>query len=203
VRTANRALFGEELARSKIWQEVSILYSIVMFYGADVIRNYPELLKGSVLRKRTDIERVRQRARDCLVPILKRRLSEQAAHKEKGLEQVWESQKPTDMIQWVLDADPSAEHDFEDIVLRMLHITVAAVHTTTFTFVEVLHCMAVMPEWLDELREEAIGVLREEQGWSKNALAKLRKLDSFCNEAARVCPLSAREWQSLKIESPS
>lgn len=56
-----------------------------------------------------------------------------------------------------------------------------------------MYDLAVHPEYLDDLREEVEGAIRE-HGWSKVAIQKLRKLDSFIKESLRVNPTSSRTF---------
>jgi len=187
-------LFGAQLARDPKWQQVSIQYSSVLFMGADIIKNYPKFARKLILKLKTPLAKVQQDGRDCLVPVIQERLGKErefANDKEK-----WDRIKPNDMIQWVLDSTDG--RDIEDLYLRLLHMTIASVHTTSFTFVEVLHCMTVKTEYLDELRQEVIDVLRSEGGWTKQAVTYLTKLDSFVNEACRLCVLSSRKWIMTK-----
>jgi cytochrome P450 len=187
VQAANRVLFGTELARNPTWHEVSIAYSTVMFQGADAIRNFPEFMKPFVLRWRTPIHKMRRLAAQCMNPIIRARCKQEASMSP----QEWKAKKPQDSLQWVLDAQPASQRDEYDIMLRMLHITVAAVHTTSFTFGESLHCMAAHPEFVPDIRKEIEEVLEKEQAWTVQALNKMKKLDSFITEANRLCVLSS------------
>jgi hypothetical protein len=167
---ANRVLFGEELARDPRWQQASIEYSAIMAQGADLIRNYPEFLKPLVLWYKTPIARSRDLARECLHPIIKARTDQELQMIAEGRVDEWNEIKPRDSIQWVMDLVLAQERDVDDIMFRMLHITAAAVHTTSFTFAEALHCIAAAPQYVDELRDEIVTILRQEGGWSKQAM---------------------------------
>jgi hypothetical protein len=162
-----------------------------MAQGADHIRNYPGFLKPYVLKWKTPINETRKIARDCLYPVIEARIQQERDMIVQGKAAEWARVKPQDSIQWVMDILPIEQRDAEDIMFRMLHITAAAVHTTSFTFSEVLHCMAVTPEYLDELRDEIVTILRQEAGWSKQALTYMKKLDSYITETSRHCVLSS------------
>lgn len=49
TRTANRLLFGPTLARNDEFLTLSITYTITMFGGANMIRNWPSILKPAVM----------------------------------------------------------------------------------------------------------------------------------------------------------
>lgn len=56
----------------------------------------------------------------------------------------------------------------------------------------VLFDLAARPEYIEPLRREAQEIT-ESEGWSKNAIAKLYKMDSFIRESIRYSSLSASE----------
>ncbi|CAK5274835.1 unnamed protein product, partial [Mycena citricolor] len=62
-----------------------------------------------------------------------------------------------------------------------------AIHTTTQGFLHALYTLASHLELVEPLREE-IEALVQVDGWTKPALAKMVKLDSFLKECARVRP---------------
>jgi hypothetical protein len=50
--------------------------------------------------------------------------------------------------------------------------------------------LAAHPEYVQPLRQEIKTVI-EEEGWSKAAVSKMTKLDSFIKETMRVAPIGA------------
>lgn len=64
------------------------------------------------------------------------------------------------------------------------------------SFAYVLYRLAVHPEYAQVLREEVDAVAKEE-GWTKAAMQKMRKVDSFLKESQRVDGLgpSTLPWQ--------
>lgn len=96
------------------------------------------------------------------------------------------------LVQWVLDITPKDKFDVDVISLRLLHILVAAVHTSSVTYLNALYDLALHPEVQDELRHEIVTMFAEEQGnWKKQGLTKLVKMDSFVKESARFHPFQA------------
>ena len=71
--------------------------------------------------------------------------------------------------------------------------------TALQSFTHALHTLAAHPECVAPLREEIEGVVREE-GWTKAAVQRMRKLDSFMKETARFLGLGAST--SLSHSSP-
>ncbi|KAJ9144526.1 Cytochrome P450 [Pleurostoma richardsiae] len=187
TRTANRLLFGPELARNEEFQKLSIDYTTIMFGGADMIRNYWGILKPIVMWLKTDIYRAQALARQHLVPLLKARIALEDRYVAEGRQAEWQKVKADDTIQWVLDVTPPEERDPYRLVYRMLHINIAAVHTSSVTFMDTFHCLSVLPEVQRELREEIEQVFRREGGWTKQTLTYLVKMDSFMTESMRLC----------------
>ena len=64
------------------------------------------------------------------------------------------------------------------------------------TFTAALFQLCLSPENAQELREEVEAVTKAE-GWTKDALLKMHKLDSYFRESQRVHFLSTRESLSF------
>jgi cytochrome P450 len=68
-----------------------------------------------------------------------------------------------------------------------LTLSMAAIHTTTEGLTQALLDLCIRPEFVRPLREEVIKVVGEE-GWTKQAIYKLRLMDSFLKESQRFHP---------------
>ncbi|KAJ3712730.1 cytochrome P450 [Lentinula raphanica] len=82
--------------------------------------------------------------------------------------------KPNDLISWLLEEAKGEQRTASDLIMRVLAIEVAAIHTTAFC--NALYQLATHPEVFASLREE-IEATVEESGWTKEAIGKMRKLD--------------------------
>lgn len=58
------------------------------------------------------------------------------------------------------------------------------------TFTQALYTLAARPECVAPLREEIEGIVRED-GWTKSAVQRMWKLDSFMKESQRFHGLGA------------
>lgn len=94
-------------------------------------------------------------------------------------------------MQWVLDITPPEKLDVNTLVYRMLHISVAAIHTSSISYLNTLYDLAQHTEIHEELRQEIVSVMEEEGDWTNQGLAKMVKLDSFMKESARWHPFVA------------
>lgn len=187
TRTANRVLVGAPLCRNEEYLQMSIRYTIDVFGGADKLRKYPEFLRGLMSKLVTRVAEQQKIARKHLIPYIEERLAKQSkADEGKGSDS-----KPSDSLQWVMDAAPNdLERDPQRLLLRLLHINVAAVHTTSVTFLNCLFDLALHPEIHEELRQE----IKENVasfGWTKKTLLNLKKLDSFMLESQRLAPIAS------------
>ena len=107
-----------------------------------------------------------------------------------------------DVLTWLFEASKGKEQSLEDITIRILFINLASIHQTTIArrvtlslnsasltlpqaFTYTLFDLATHPEYVQPLRDEIEGVLREE-GWTKTAMGKMSKLDSFFKETMRL-----------------
>ncbi|KIX06715.1 uncharacterized protein Z518_04691 [Rhinocladiella mackenziei CBS 650.93] len=192
TRTANRLLFGRELARTKDFLQLAIDYSDTFFGGANMIRHYPEWMKPLVLYFNTGIVKQTATAKKHLFPLLTKRIAAMEEARRNGTYQEFEATKPADVVQWVLDITPLEKRDLHVLTLRLIHILVSAVHTSSVTYLNAIYDLAQHPEVHDELREEIKEVFASENGeWRKQGLTKLVKLDSFIKESARFHPFQA------------
>lgn len=68
------------------------------------------------------------------------------------------------------------------------------------TFTQALYDLAAHPEYAQPMRDEVDAIV-EEEGWTKNSMSKMRKIDSFLRESQRFHGLSSCAflvpcWQS-------
>ncbi|KAJ3557278.1 hypothetical protein NP233_g11786 [Leucocoprinus birnbaumii] len=179
-RTINRFFIGAPLCRDPGYRALQEQYTFDVVVSAQIINLFPGFLKPLVGRYLTKVPKRNREAMAYLGPMIDERLEriEQNGRDDPDL--------PNDVITWLLD---SATHDYhrskKDIVQRILLLNFAAIHTTTMTLTQCLYDLALHPEYVDEMREEAINAV-EEHGWSKIAMTKMRKVDSFMKEALRL-----------------
>lgn len=203
TRTANRLLFGEDLAKNEEFLRLSTTHANTVFGGANKVRNLPSFIRPLVMWMRTGLYPELRIAKKHLVPLLEERLAAQRAAERSGKMADFEKSKPNDAIQWVLDLTPPEKRNIDQLVVRMLHIVVSAVHTSSVTFLDTIYDLVTHPEIHDELREEIYSVFADEQGeWRKQGLTKMVKMDSFMKESVRFHPLFAgKVTKSTQIAS--
>lgn len=97
--------------------------------------------------------------------------------------------KPNDLLQWTMDAADENDRRPDKLAHRQLALTIASIHTSTMCAAHCLYDMCHRREYFEPLREEAVQILREDDGWNKSVLNKMRKLDSFLKESLRFNPV--------------
>ncbi|KAF9244077.1 cytochrome P450 [Melanogaster broomeanus] len=127
----------------------------------------------------TSIPETNRRGGKHIGPIIEERLKHL---KENG--NVW-ADKPHDLISWLMDEAEGSERTVKAWTQRVLTLNFASVHTIAHIFIRVLYNLAANPQYIQPLREEVESVVATE-GWSKDALGKMYKIDSFLRESLRI-----------------
>jgi hypothetical protein len=113
-----------------------------------------------------------------------------------------------------MDEAKDEEKTIESLTRRVLVVNFAAIHSSsnvsysmstplqsltawvTQSFVHALFYLAVLPEYIAPLRAEVDEVI-EREGWSKEGLDKMHKVDSFIKESQRMNPIGNRQCCSI------
>lgn len=116
------------------------------------------------------------------------------------------------MLQWMIDECPPEQRTVDEMIVRILRLNFAAIHTTSIvsqhlprtqvvnllsyqSFTHALYQIAAEPQKIQEpLRQEAIEVIARE-GFTKAAVEKLVLLDSVLREVMRYYGLSSSQSQ--------
>jgi len=103
-----------------------------------------------------------------------------------------------DMLQWLIDEAEGKERTPEYLALRMLFINFAAIHTTSNTLTQALYHLASKPHHIGPMREEVEAIVKED-GWSKIAMTKMHKVDSFLKETSRYNGINVISVERLAL----
>ncbi|KAJ6544498.1 cytochrome P450, partial [Mycena capillaripes] len=182
ARVSNRLFVGLPLCRNQAYLDNNIQHTIDCVRSANIITLFPEFLRPYVSIVGPWIsnkDKSNARALSYLGAILEERLA-----KEKELGPDWEG-KPNDLISWLLEIAKGEERTQEDLVLRVLGINMAAIHTSSMAFTHAVFDLTTHPEYLLPMREEVERVIAEE-GWTKAALNSMVEIDSFLRESQRL-----------------
>ncbi|KAK7460913.1 hypothetical protein VKT23_008841 [Stygiomarasmius scandens] len=180
-RTTNRLLVGLPLCREPDYIRLNIEFTIDVFKAARIINLFPDLLKPIAGYTLTPLGTAIARALRHLGPMIEDRLQ-----KEEEYDRNW-PERPNDLISWLLDENPQGElRTVRDLTMRVLSINMAAIHTTSMAFTNILYHLAIQPEPVITALRDEVQSMTDEYGWTKLAMGQMRLVDSFMKEVART-----------------
>ncbi|KAF8721948.1 hypothetical protein AX14_010063 [Amanita brunnescens Koide BX004] len=179
-RTVNRLLVGLPLCRDPDYRALNEQFTIDVVKAAAILNLFPTSLRHFVVHFLRKVPEGIERGRKHLEPLIKERLEQEAQYGDE-----WPD-KPNDAISWFLEvAKEPRRRAIKNLTIRMLLVNFASIHTTTLAFTNALFNLATHPEYVQPMRKEVEAVIKEE-GWSKSAIGKLKKVDSFVKESQRL-----------------
>ncbi|KAI6039988.1 cytochrome P450 [Pisolithus marmoratus] len=176
TRASNRVIVGLPLCRDPAWLDYNMYLPRVVADEARILRLFPNFMLPMASKLFTDLSGRTSRGLTLVGPVFKERLQRMEA---KGTD--W-CDKPNDYLQWWMDT--SQETSPLLLMQRMLSINFSAIHSTSNICFRALLNLAGNPQHAQELRNEVETVVSE-HGWTKGALSKMRKVDSFLKETLR------------------
>ncbi|PIL30270.1 cytochrome P450 [Ganoderma sinense ZZ0214-1] len=178
ARVSNRAFVGLPLCRNEEYLSLAVDFAVDFMKSVIVLRLFPGFLKPIVALFYNLVKQDTARAVPFLRPIIEAR---QRAAVDLG--EGW-NDKPTDLLQFLLDkATPKNESVFA-IAQRLLTLNFAAIHTSSNTITHALTHLAEEPELVEPLRDEIEKSIAAD-GWTGAALANMWMLDSLLRETLR------------------
>ncbi|KAI6043534.1 cytochrome P450 [Pisolithus marmoratus] len=175
-RVHNRVFVGLPLCRDPDWVDLLVRLTVALVQEGALLMLVPKFIKPLAARWITRRNERISRAARLLEPVIRDR---QKHMKEYGKE--W-SDKPNDLLQWCLDE--GRENTADQLAVRLMAINFAAIQTTSNGFAQALFLLATDPQYAEMLRGEVEMVVKE-HGWTKAALTRMRKIDSFLKEVQR------------------
>ncbi|KAG2154646.1 cytochrome P450 [Suillus clintonianus] len=177
-RVSNRIFVGLPLCRSPEFEALQQQFALQVVLRATLVNFFPKFAHPIIGRLLTNTPSSIRRCMAILEPIVQGRL--------ENIEQCkgeWNAQ-PNDMISWLIDVSDKEHRNLRSICLRILVLNFAALHTSAQSFTHALLNLATYPQYCTPLREEASAVINQD-GWTKDAMKKLNKMDSFLKESQR------------------
>ncbi|KAG1749804.1 cytochrome P450 [Suillus paluster] len=178
-RVSNRIFVGLPLSRSPEFEALQQQFALQVVMRASIVNFFPKFAHPIIGRLLTNTPSSIRRCMALLEPIVEERL--------RNIEQSRDdcSDKPNDMISWLIEVSDKEHRTLRSICLRILVLNFAALHTTAQSFTHALFFLAAYPQYSTPLREEVSAVI-DQEGWTKNAMTKLEKMDSFLKESQRL-----------------
>lgn len=177
-RVSNRLFVGLPLCRSPEFEALQQQFALQVVLRATLVNCFPKFVHPIIGRILTNTPSSIRRCMTLLEPIVRERLQTLDQFRDE-----W-SARPNDMISWLIDVSDNEHRNLRSICLRILVLNFAALHTSAQSFTHALLNLATYPQYCTPLREEASIVINED-GWTKTAMTKLVKMDSFLKESQR------------------
>ncbi|KAK2594822.1 hypothetical protein QQS21_007450 [Conoideocrella luteorostrata] len=180
--TATRMLGGLEASRDVEWFESAAEYSYDVVVMAQQLRQWSPVLRRFVapwLKSKKKLDKHLAVAKKTFHNMFVQRLELLDSGGAR------ETEKPVDMVQWLVDAAQGNDRKPDVLAQNMLFMTLAGVHTSANTTMHALFDLCANPKFTEPLREEIKQVI-DEEGWCMAAISKLKKLDSFIKESQRL-----------------
>ncbi|KAK1225702.1 hypothetical protein PQX77_011322 [Marasmius sp. AFHP31] len=185
-RASNRFFLGLPLCRDPDFVDLNIKFTIYVVLSGYFIRLFPNFLKPIVGKIVTPLHSSVKRAKRHLASVIQERFDQEKEHQTPD----WPG-KPNDMLSWLLEeATEGDRRTIHDLVVRILGVNFGAIHTTSLTLNSTLKYLTRYPEYIPALREEIQSII-DGCGWTKQAMGRMRKLDSFLREVQRFDPLGS------------
>lgn len=175
---SGRVLVGPELCHSEHYLDAAINYTTEVMAAMEAVGRvapWKRPFLGKTLPQVQALSDRKAKETSFLKPVIEAR------------QRNAETDRPDDMLQWLLDSrSRGGTHDIAEIADLQLSACFAAIHTTTMTLTNILYSLAVMPEMIEELRDEITTVVNNYGGnFSSQALQAMKKVDSFMLETHR------------------
>ncbi|WQF84790.1 Putative cytochrome P450 [Colletotrichum destructivum] len=172
-------LGGDPLCQDEEWLKITTTYAGTVNKAAVMLRLWPRPLRSLVHWLLPSCREARTQvrlARRLFEPMVERRRQAKAENPDVQFD---------DTVEWAEKAAKGLPYDASAVQLLF---SMAAMHTTTDLLTQVILDLAAHPEVIEPLRQEIGTVLREEGGWTKAALHKMKLLDSVLKECQRMKP---------------
>ncbi|KAG0704373.1 cytochrome P450 [Suillus ampliporus] len=178
-RVSNRIFVGLPLCRLPEFEALQQQFALQVVLRATLVNFFPKFAHPIIGRLLTNTPSSIRRCMALLEPIVQERLRNREQPKDDR------SDEPNDMISWLIEVSDKEHRNLQSICLRILVLNFAALHTSAQSFTHALFHLATYPQYSTPLREEVSAVINQE-GWTKTAMTKLDKMDSFLKESQRL-----------------
>lgn len=181
-RASNRMMGGPALSRNHEWTATSINFTTDTWLAAQRLKRFPFFLRPIVQYFIPEMARIRAHAaiaQRVISPIVNARRSNE--------------DQPLDLLQMLWDGAEPADKTPDFMAYTALAVSFAAIRTSSSVPTHLLFDLCAHPEYVEPLRREIEDLLHQEgEIFTKKALNKLVKLDSFMKESQRFNPLALR-----------
>ncbi|KAF9528910.1 cytochrome P450, partial [Crepidotus variabilis] len=192
-RASNRIFVGAPLCRNPEWTALTTQFTMDVVQTGNILRFFPSFMRPLVDKLISQVRNRTEKALSFLRPMMEERRAERL---EKGDDYPG---KPVDLLTWLMDTAKGEETTDWFLTSRILTVNFAAIHTSSMTFTQALYYLAANQRYIQPLREEVEEVTSRE-GWTKAALDKMIRIDSFMKESQRLKPMAINLMERVAIQ---
>ncbi|CCL98069.1 uncharacterized protein FIBRA_00063 [Fibroporia radiculosa] len=193
-RASNRVFVGLPLCRNPEYLDAVVNFAFDVTRGHVILSLVPFLFKGIVGRVLPWSKRAFRRASTFLNPMI-----EERQRKLREFGDGWDD-KPNDLLMWLIEEANKIGETTDLVVQGLLLSNFAAIDTSSQSITHALYHLAANPEYAKPLREEVEYIIKE-HGWTKGAMGKMCKLDSFMRESQRLDGITALTVMRKALQS--
>ncbi|THH27901.1 hypothetical protein EUX98_g6286 [Antrodiella citrinella] len=177
VESSNDALPLSD-GRNPEYIALNVNFASSVMIGATMLRFFPVFLRPFAALFVTNVSQTLEKTIKHLEGPIKDRLR---MEKEYGKE--WPG-KPNDLLSWLMDEAKGEEREIHALVLRVLTLNFASIHTSSMSLTHAVYHVAAHPEFADVMRKEVQQAISK-YGWTKEATDNMPHIDSFLRESHR------------------
>lgn len=203
--TSRRVIDDPRVSRDPLWLKTIMgftaslaTFCITMRTISPTLRPIARFTIPSGRKLRSDIAQVTK----FLAPLIRKRQQQQNLSSESAAADQKQKKEdpPQDFVQWLAEAAQGGGPDAEPeaIVMKILFLIVAAMHSSAVTAIHAVYDLCAHPETMRDLREEARSVLGT-HGWTHAALLRLHRMESFLKESGRANSAGIVSFQRLVL----
>ena len=188
ARLSSMVFMGEKVCHDQRWINVAVNYTVDAFLAARELRLWPSILRPLVHWFLPSMHKVRRHlavARSIVNCEIERR----DLIREGKLPPDDPPRKAADALDWFEELSQSHNLAF-DFSRGQVGLALAAIHTTSNLFTNIMYDLAAHPEYIQPLRDEIRTVTAEDGILKKTSLLKFKLMDSVMKESQRVNPVS-------------
>ncbi|EJF59354.1 cytochrome P450 [Dichomitus squalens LYAD-421 SS1] len=183
TRASSRIFVGQPLCRNEDYLKIALDFTMDVVNDRLTMSKMPDFLRTPVMSWTSSTRRSVARSIPLLKPIIDQR---KALMEEYGAD--W-TDKPKDVLQWVLDEAVPRNLSDERVAMRLHLVNFAAIHTSSNSLVHALYDLGAFPEYIQPIRDEIESIVAVD-GWTKEGISKMSKLDSLLRESQRIHGIS-------------
>ncbi|KDR68411.1 hypothetical protein GALMADRAFT_231377 [Galerina marginata CBS 339.88] len=179
-RTSNRLFVGLPLCRNPDYVELNEQFTMDVIQGGLTIGMFPAIFRPALNHLLTRVPSSIKRAIAHAGPLFEAQMNQE---RKLGKD---DPNRPNNLITWLLEeAEDPSRRNLPDLVIRLLTVNFAAIHTTSMALTHILYDLAAYPEYAEPMRQEVENIIKAE-GLTKVSVIKMRKVDSFIKESQRL-----------------